>query len=170
MTTRDQILAEVNKSLALARIKFPSYANAPTPSVQFFSKGSGAGWAKGFFQLAYNEHILSQNETMMRDTVSHEVAHIVCAYTGLGKNHNQGWKRVHRMLGGNGERCYNHISEGIVPQMARVQRKYEHRATCGTFIQLSTCMHKKVMGGLTSRIIRRTGGYINRTTFTGKVI
>jgi hypothetical protein len=79
----------------------------------------------------------------------------------------RGWKRVHPMLGGNAERCYQRGDLDV--KMARTQRKYEHKATCGTVIQLSATMHKRVMQG-PARQLKRTGGKLNCMTFTGKII
>lgn len=167
MSIRDRIIEEVNKSLDLARTLFPSFANCPRPAVEFYAKGRAAGWAHGYRKLRFNEHVLAQDAAMMVNTVSHEVAHIVCAFTGLGKGHNPGWKRVHRMLGGNAERCYS--GAGLDVKLARVQAKYEHRATCGTVINLSAVMHKRIMAGQV-RILKSTRGRLTAQTFTGRVV
>jgi len=167
MNIRDRIIEEVNKSLTLARSKFPSFASCPMPSIEFYSKGRAAGWAQGYRGLRFNEYVLAQDDAMMVNTVSHEVAHIVCAYTMLGQGHNAGWKRVHRALGGNAERCYSGAGLDIKP--ARVQAKYEHKASCGTIINLSSVIHKRIMAGQ-NRTLRSTGGRLNAQTFTGKII
>lgn len=162
-----QIKFEVIKCLSLARSLFPSFASCPCPTISFYGKGRTAGLAYGSRALRFNDALLAQDAAMMVNTVSHEVAHIVCAYTGLGKGHNAGWKHVHRRLGGNAQRCFS--GAGLDVQMARVQRKYEHRATCGTVINLSGTMHKRVMLG-SNRQLKATGGKLNASTFTGRVI
>lgn len=165
---RATILVHVDLILEKARNMFPGYRFAPRPTVEFYTKGRSAGMAYGSWKLAFNEHVMAQfSEAQAIDTVSHEIAHIVCSYTGLGKGHNPGWKRVHRMLGGNGKRCFQ--GAGIDIKMSRNRRQYEHRATCGTVIWLSDVMHNKVMREFQSRVLTRTKGRINRDTFTGNV-
>ncbi len=171
MNVRDRIMQEVNKCLDNARRLFPNFTFCPTPTVTFYTKGRAAGWAHGYSCLRFNEYVLGQDDATLVNVVSHEIAHIVCAYTGLGKGHNAGWKRVHRMLGGTAERCYNHDG-ALDVKPARVQRKYEHRATCGTIVKLSAIRHKRIMqgGGMYTCSLTATGGKLTRETFTGRVI
>jgi len=170
MNIRDRIIQETHKCLDNARGLFPSFSFCSIPRIEFFSKGRAGGWAMGYHTLKFNEYVLAQDESLIANVVSHEVAHIVCAYTRLGKGHNAGWKRVHRMLGGDGQRCYNADNLDVKP--ARVQRKYEHKATCGTIVMLSTVRHKRIMqsNGMYACVLTKTGGKLSRETFTGRVI
>jgi predicted SprT family Zn-dependent metalloprotease len=52
-------------------------------------------------------------------TVQHELAHAVCFRTGAGDDHNAGWKRVCREMGGDGERL---LSTKAVTQKNLVKR------------------------------------------------
>jgi len=47
------------------------------------------------------------------DTVVHELAHAVCFRTGLGKGHDSGFKRICKLMGGNGERLLK-LEPGVV--------------------------------------------------------
>lgn len=165
---RATILVHVDLILEKAREIFPSYRYAPKPLVDFYTKGRAAGMAYGSYRMSFNTHIMAQfDDVEAIDTVSHEIAHIVASYTGLGKGHNPGWKRIHRMLGGNGKRCFQVGDIDIA--MKRQRKQYEHRGTCGTTIWVSSVIHNKMMRTGMSRVITRTKGKINGTTFTGNV-
>jgi predicted SprT family Zn-dependent metalloprotease len=64
---------------------------------------------------------------MLEDTVPHEIAHFVCQVKGLGKNHDEGWRKVCRELGGNGITCYKPKPEKpvipIIPIIQEVMKK-----------------------------------------------
>lgn len=170
MDIRQAILNRVDEVLADARKKFPTYANAPRPTVEFFEKGRAAGTALGYTKLRFNLGVFRQNpEYFIKRTVSHEIAHIVCSYTGLGRNHDRGWKRVDIALGGNGSRCWNTEDSNAMPVMVRQRKRYEHRATCGTIVMLSDVRHNKLIRGYGDYVVNRTGGRLNRSTFTGVV-
>jgi len=40
--------------------------------------------------------------------ISHEMAHAICFRTNVGKNHDGGWARVDRSMGGTGSRTHSH--------------------------------------------------------------
>lgn len=93
-------------------------------------------------------------EHIMKNTVPHEVAHLVCAARPeLGRNHNLGWKRVCRALGGNGERCHSE-------EVKYAHGTYVYIATCGTRVTLSKTIHRRIQAGQ-GRLIRKTGGRLN---------
>lgn len=96
------------------------------------------------YTLRFNkEAILNHTEDMIKETIPHEVAHLVCyARPELGKNHNRGWKHVCKILGGNGERCHSYsltpgrktkkhiyMNDGGVFHMGTVQHNRLHRGT-----------------------------------------
>lgn len=43
--------------------------------------------------------------TVINNTIPHEIAHFVCQIKGFGQNHNSGWKKICKSLGGSGEIC-----------------------------------------------------------------
>jgi len=58
--------------------------------------------------LNLNEQLTTVDRAEAYNTVSHEIAHLVCyRFPHLGKGHDAGWKRVHRALGGDGSRCHD---------------------------------------------------------------
>ena len=81
--------------------------------VRYDVKGRVGGWAGskyGTYFVRLNRQMIGGEgyEHMLNETVSHEFAHIICYMNpSLGRRHDYGWTRVHRMLGGNGARCHN---------------------------------------------------------------
>lgn len=105
------------------------FGKMPEVKLYFSNIGKAAGLAKrvdGKYSVTLNVFALEQNPTdCIENTIPHEVAHIVCyAYPNLGRNHNPGWKRVCRMLGGNGTRCYTSEQYQLAPKRKTTNHKY----------------------------------------------
>ena len=163
-----KVIAKHQEVVALARRMFPSYSYAPMPTVEFYEKGRSAGKCWGYSRIAYNSHVFAQrSDKENNDTIIHEIAHAVANFTGLGSGHNPGWKRICRALGGNGERCYQ--SATIEVKLARVRKRYQYRATCGTVVMLSDVRHNAIVRKGASFKLTTTGGKIDSQGFTGKV-
>lgn len=123
-----------------------------------------AGWKNGFdgaysFKLRYNkEAIVVDTVDFIKNTIPHEVAHLVCAaLPHLGKNHDRGWKVICRRLGGHGERCH---TLNLTP--GRRTKRYVYTATCGTNIEVSSVRHGKIQRRGAVYILRATSGKVNR--------
>jgi SprT protein len=161
------IIAKVKEVHELARRIFPEYNRfVALPVIQFYDKGRTAGVAYGSSRVAFNLHVFAQDpERFLNDTVPHEIAHIVCAATGLGRGHDAGWKRVCAMLGGSAERCFS--GEGLDIKLARQRKRYEYRGSCGTVVMLSDVMHKSIQQKGMVRLLRSTGGRLDREAYTG---
>jgi predicted SprT family Zn-dependent metalloprotease len=167
MTTRDEIIAKVKEVDARARMMFPAYANAPALKVAFFSKGRTAGWAKyGIWTVEFNEHQMAETTAIRDLTVPHEIAHMVCYYTGLGKGHNAGWKRVCRILGGDGKRCYDAAERGVTFKLGRRTREYKYDNGV-TSVWLGASRHKKLQLGKVSAYVSKNSR-IQREHYTGE--
>jgi predicted SprT family Zn-dependent metalloprotease len=52
-------------------------------------------------------------------TVSHEFAHIVDACLRGTSDHGTTWRRIHRAMGGNGERCHTFDTKGLRKPLTR---------------------------------------------------
>lgn len=116
MNIQTQIRDEFNRVDALARSLFPAYARMTKPRLTFFIKGRAAGWAKyAQWEVSINTYVAEQNIEEMKDTVSHEIAHIVSFAVYGERGHGARWKMVHRMLGGNGKRCYDSKNVKVIP-------------------------------------------------------
>ena len=78
----------------------------------FKNLGMHGGWAKvvdRMYAIEINNQLLCEKYLdEAKDTLIHEFAHIVCFWDrSLGRNHNKGWKKVCRALGGTGNRCHS---------------------------------------------------------------
>jgi predicted SprT family Zn-dependent metalloprotease len=131
--------------------------------------GNKAGTARGYREVCVNLTLARQNfDHIANNTIPHEIAHIICSYFAWDKGHGRMWKRVASSLGIAPERCFDSVATGMQPVMMRQRSKYLHKATCGTEIWLSDVMHGKLLKG-SNRIISRTGGKLNASTYMGKV-
>lgn len=114
-------------------------------NVTFDLKGCSAGRAyrrNNKFGVRFNPRMMRDANwnTFLRDTVPHEVAHIVCfANPAMGRNHDPGWRSVCCKLGGSGERC--HADEDV--RFAR-GKTYNYTNTNGTEMRLSQVLHRRI--------------------------
>lgn len=165
---KQRIIERHNEIVAKARQLFPAYAALSQHTVYFYETGRAAGLAHGCSKVGYNVHVFAQDpDRFINNTIPHEIAHIVVNALRIGKGHDNTWKRVCNMLGGNSERCYS--AENITHKFARHRKQYEYRATCGTIIMLSDVRHNRLQSGKQSLKIIRTGGKILPENFTGLV-
>lgn len=144
----EQIQAKVNELILLANSLYN--IDLPDVSVRFDLRGRAAGQAGrryGQFFMRFNRDMIADDkswEHMIRDTVPHELAHIVCFYKPtLGRNHDHGWKSVCRALGGSGDRCH---SEQVVYAKGNT---YHYRTTHGHTVTVSERIHKNLQKGHT---------------------
>ena len=113
-------------------------------------RGRCAGWAHpakhGKYRLRFNEEAILKFPEEMADTIPHEVAHLVCfARRELGKNHDAGWKRVCRMLGGDDSRTHDMV---LTPAKEKVRVRYEYNV-CGEICIVGPRQHKMIQAGAT---------------------
>lgn len=82
----------------------------------FNLRGGVAGYASrrgGHYGIRLNLDMLTRGDPevlrdMLEDTIPHEIAHLICyARPELGRNHDAGWARVCRQLGGTGGRTHS---------------------------------------------------------------
>lgn len=166
---KDRIINEHNRVMTKAKELFPKLKGMLfEPIVTFHTNGRSAGLAYGPFKVSYNTTIFSQDmERFIRDTIPHEIAHVICSFLNWDKGHGRAWKRVCALLGGNSERCFD--GEGLSFKGTRTQKKYEYVATCGTVVLLSAVRHGKIKKGH-SYIVPATNGKIASNNFTGKIV
>lgn len=126
-----------------AMTKFGVYELEDT-EILFDLKGQCAGQAAhryGEYKLRFNfEAIQKDFNDMAYDTVPHEVAHLVCFVNPrLGKNHNRGWQKVCRALGGSAERTHD-----MVLTRARKVKRFVYVLEDGTELKLTKGKHTKL--------------------------
>lgn len=115
------------------------------------------------YTLRFNpEAITNYFQEMLTDTIPHEVAHIVCFIRpDLGKNHDAGWKRVCRMLGGDDSRTHTmNLSAG------KAKTEYDYMVS-GEIVKLGPKRHARLQRGETT-YSHRTLGKITKDMFVGK--
>ena len=83
--------------------------NLPYPTIRCDITGRNGGTANsGRWEVNYNKHFLSNHtEHFLKQTVGHEVAHLVASRLG-GRHHDNIWKSVMRRLGLTPDRCHSY--------------------------------------------------------------
>lgn len=162
-TRNDEIRSKVKDVLAKAELLYGVKLN---PQVLFNLKGRVAGWAgckicrmtlsRNYF-LRFNQDLINGKhfEDMRDETVPHEVAHLVCfARPELGRNHNDGWRRVCLALGGNGKTRHDYEVQHAGGTIVYISDR-------GHEIRISKNRHTKVQRG-TSYRFKHGKGTIDR--------
>lgn len=121
-------------------------------AIRFDLKGrvGGMACARGsvfarVYHMRFNyDMLLRETDEMVDVVVPHEIAHIVCFLKPeLGRNHDYGWARVCRALGGTGDRTHD---------MDVVYGKgttYEYTTDRGHKVRLNDRRHQHVQSGRT---------------------
>lgn len=138
------IIEKMNEVVELARRLYPTYTHA-APVVRFDIRGrSCGGMAIGHHTVRFNLDWYAANPSdYLKNTVPHEVAHIVATATGLGRGHNRGWVRICLALGGDGKRCNTNAEIREVPK-ARRTREYLYMTSRGSEIWVGPVHHKRL--------------------------
>jgi len=153
-TARFAAITDKTKEV-LARAK-SLYGVTLNPMISFNLRGRVAGWAScklcrmtltRQYTLKFNRDLITGKhfEDIRDETVAHEVAHLVCfANPMLGKNHNEGWKRVCLALGGNGKSRHSYDVEYAAGTFVYVSDR-------GANINVSKIRHGKIQNGMSYR-------------------
>jgi SprT protein len=129
--------------------------------IRFDLRGRAAGMAGmrfGHTVLRFNRDMLGREafDHLLNNTVPHEIAHLVCfVKPSLGRNHDAGWARVCRALGGNGETCH---SEKVVLGKGYT---YEYVSTRGHVVRLGQRHHDYLLSGRSLELRRGLGTITN---------
>lgn len=127
---------------------WPAYANRPKPPLHFFTKGSTAGWARyTHWRVEINTHLARQNWEMAKDTISHEVAHMVNFAAFAKTGHCRNWKSIHSVLGGSSRRTYNAAVENVKIDAMRKTFVHEYKLADGKILWINTPTHNKIKSG-----------------------
>jgi predicted SprT family Zn-dependent metalloprotease len=131
---------------AKARMLYP-HLDFTNVGIRFDLHGSSAGQTirrRGVYSIRFNADMLTRDafDHVINNTVPHEIAHLVCFMDPtLGRNHDRGWARVCRLLGGNGERCHQ---EEVVYGKGYT---YEYTTDRGHKVRIGDRYHKIVQSG-----------------------
>jgi len=80
-----------------------------------------------------------KNAAELRETVTHEAAHIVA---GLKEGHNHRWKRVHRLFGGTAARTHN-----LDVKIKKRAKKAVKCSICGNVFPIGPTRFKRIVTG-----------------------
>lgn len=144
-TQIDQIRTRCQQ--AIARAKELYNVDLSKTVIRFDLKGRCAGQAilrKGQTAMRFNSDMLDREafDHVLNDTVPHEVAHLVCFLRPeLGRNHDAGWQRVCRELGGSG--ATRHQEEVVYGK----GRTYEYVTDRGHRVRLGDRHHSVILRG-----------------------
>ena len=65
-------------------------------------------WGGGLYTISLSKHLTSLNdESQVRDTILHEIAHALDVNDRGYSNHDANWRQIALSIGCNGERCYS---------------------------------------------------------------
>lgn len=174
-----QVIDRCQKLFAVAREVYGVDLSKTT--IRFDLKGRAAGHAMlrcGHTTIRFNRDMLTREafDHVYNNTVPHEIAHLVCFLDrSLGKNHDSGWERVCRRLGGSGATTHN---EKVVFGKGCT---YEYITDRGHEVRVGDRHHQYVQRGETLRFRQGKGnigpgspckmvGYQGRTMETPRVI
>lgn len=107
----EQITRRCKELFAQAEARWP-HVKLSHVQLRFDLKGRAAGMAirqYDRYTIRFNRDMIQRDafEHIINNTVPHEIAHIVCFMDPtLGSNHDAGWARVCRTLGGSGDRTH----------------------------------------------------------------
>ena len=119
----------------------------PRIDVRCDLRGKCAGMAGyrvwGQFYVRFNIDMIGNDswEHIIRETVPHEVAHIVCFFRKVDDGHGRAWQATCRALGGTGKRYHDQ------PVTYAKGRTYYYRTTVGSIVALSAIRHRRVQQG-----------------------
>jgi predicted SprT family Zn-dependent metalloprotease len=160
-----QIQERIRKVMADAQARYG--VDLSGVQVRFDLRGRCAGMAgykgglfgKRAYFLRFNRDMIHTDafNHLINDTVPHEIAHLACFMRPeLGDNHDAGWKRICRELGGSGERCHQ---EQVVYANGKT---FQYKTTAGRLVTVSEKIHRKIQMGV-SYTVKRGGGKLLKT-------
>lgn len=179
MTQVNQVLQKTKQLLARAQELYG--LDLSHVGIRFDLRGRAAGQAcrrGSHYYIRYNRDMLTREafDHVYNNTVPHEIAHIVCFMNPrLGSNHDAGWARVCRQLGGNGERCHSedvvygkgHTYEYTTDRGHKVRMGDRHHA----IVQRGqTLTYKKGLGKVTKESQYSIVGYAGRSLSTPRTV
>jgi predicted SprT family Zn-dependent metalloprotease len=147
-TPQQQIIDRCKAVFVVAKQHWP-HLDFTNVGIRFDLKGRAAGMAcrRGSnYYMRFNRDMLTREsfDHVHNDTVPHEIGHIVCFMDPrLGRNHDSGWARCTRMLGGSADRTHK---EEVVYGKGLT---YEYITTRGHTVRVSQQIHAKILRGTT---------------------
>lgn len=123
----------------------------------------------GNLSITFNMGYVRQDpELFLRDTVPHEVAHIICFHNGLDRGHGKMWKRVAAALGCNPRAlCAASTIQSL--STTRQRKKYCYNVE-GREVWVTDVKHSQIQQGTKQWRLATafSSAIIHRDQFTGK--
>lgn len=118
-------------------------------------------------EIRFNRLAVFQDlEDTLKDTVPHEIAHVICGiFPDLGDNHDSGWQRVCRRLGGTGE-AKSRLATYDLRQ--RIRWRHRYVVDSGRDTWLSDVAHNRVQSGNSRYRFPDTKEAIEKQHYTGE--
>lgn len=173
---RAKVQLRINEVVDLARSKFgvslvlkpTSYklkgraaAQAKCQSTKKFGDPDG----KWTFTLNINKEAYHADpEDMLKHTIPHEVAHMVCHENGTDGGHGSAWLRADLALGGNGKRTHD-----IKLTPIRKVKKFLYRNPNGDEVNFKQGRHSNLKLGKTLYYETKDGRRWTKADFIGEV-
>lgn len=135
------LLVYVNQGRAAGRCRMTTDGRSQNWNLEFNTVAIGMDWDHMFYE-----------------TIPHEVAHLVTNYifgVGAVSVHGREWKRIVRKMGGDGGRCHS-----IPIPKSRDVKKMTYIATCGTRVEVTIQVHRKIQCGQV-RMLTSTKGKLH---------
>lgn len=176
MSARSEVLARIKQVCKTAEALFNVNLKHVTIEIRNCGRSAGIASAEYFgtrvgnLKLVFNQQLVNEADKhkLIDDTIPHEIAHLVCYLRPeLGKNHDKGWKRICKLLGGTGDRCHKYDLK-----KARRTRKAIYDIN-GFMLDVGLTVHRKIQSGARySYSCRQTRRKISISPdhFTGKVV
>lgn len=148
MRTSNQIRTEVRAILSEFVADYPILGHIPIRVSSRMTRSAGKAIYKRSvpFEIVMSLPYYAESSNEMRNTVTHEAAHIVA---GLAAGHGPMWKMIHRSMGGDGLRCG--AAKPLAPgfsHRARASRVPVPCAKCGQSISLGPTQARRAQGGV----------------------
>lgn len=142
----EEIKQRVQQLIARYEAAHPGQ-RVPSIDIRFDLRGRAAGMAgcRGWstYYMRFNRDMMLNEswDHVIKDTVPHELAHIICFAQNSDRGHGPAWRRVCQELGGSGARYHQ---EAVVYARGRT---YEYTTSTGQTINLSESKHRRIQQG-----------------------
>ena len=158
-----QVIERTREVLATAAARYNRPA-LEAAQIKFDLRGRATGQARqsgDSLWIRYNLEALQLDpDRLLRETIPHEVAHLVRFLRGGKGGHGRSWLWLCRDLGGSGDRCHN-----VALTPARKTRKFAYRVPGYGELNIGAIRHKKIQRGVVYRV---DGHKIDSNHFTGE--
>lgn len=162
----DRLAQMTQKVYSLFEQAYQLYGlNLRQTEIRFDLRGMKAGKARCRFctngllrkySVHFNRQVINgvEFEDVLKNVTAHEVAHIVCFMNpSLGRDHDEGWRRVCVALGGNGSIYHSY-------KTTYAGGNYYYTTTTGHTVVISAHRHARVQKGVRYRVSNK--GWIDR--------